>query len=182
MRNMSKNIYKFLFKTIGKILPNYGQPFGRFGNSFRCKCAREICGGGKIGKEVFIMKGAYVDEGVELKDNAVVGINCDIHNGAIVCGHNMMGHNVSVFTQNHRYNEETHSFEGYTEVSRVIIGEYSWIGQGAVILPGVTIGSHSIVAACSVVTKSVPAGTMVAGNPAVVKKIIDNYYYEKENR
>jgi acetyltransferase-like isoleucine patch superfamily enzyme len=45
-----------------------------------------------------------------------------------------------------------------------------WIGIGAVILPGVTVGSNSVVAANSVVTKEVPDFTVAAGNPAVVIK------------
>jgi carbonic anhydrase/acetyltransferase-like protein (isoleucine patch superfamily) len=44
--------------------------------------------------------------------------------------------------------------------------EYAFIGTGAIILPGVTIGSNSIVAAGAVVTKDVPSGTIVAGVPA----------------
>lgn len=128
------------------------------------------------------MKGAYVDEGVQLKDNAVVGINCVLHTGTVISGNNMMGHNVSIFTQNHKYNSQTHSFNGYTEVLPVVIGEYSWIGQGVTILPGVKVGDHSIIGTGAVVTKDVPAGTMVAGNPAVVKKIIDEYYYAKEEK
>ena len=52
----------------------------------------------------------------------------------------------------------------------VRIGDNVWIGMNAVILKGVTIGENSVVAAGAVVTKSVPANTIVAGNPAVVKK------------
>lgn len=52
----------------------------------------------------------------------------------------------------------------------VIIGKDCWIGARAVILPGVTIGDCSVVAAGSVVTKDVPSYTMVAGSPAIVKK------------
>lgn len=54
----------------------------------------------------------------------------------------------------------------------VIIGKDCWIGANATVLPGVTIGDFSIVAAGSVVTKDVPSGVVVAGNPAVVKKTL----------
>ena len=56
----------------------------------------------------------------------------------------------------------------------VIIGNDCWIGANATILPGVTIGDFSVVAAGSVVTKDVPSGVVVAGNPAVIKKHIDD--------
>lgn len=55
----------------------------------------------------------------------------------------------------------------------VVIEDNVWIGQGAVILKGVTIGKGSIVAMNSVVTKSVPPHSIVAGNPARVVKTID---------
>ena len=49
---------------------------------------------------------------------------------------------------------------------RVTIGRNTWIGGGAIILPGVTIGEGAIVGAGSVVTRDVPPGTTVVGNPA----------------
>jgi acetyltransferase-like isoleucine patch superfamily enzyme len=52
----------------------------------------------------------------------------------------------------------------------VIISDNVWIGMNAVILKGVTIGENSVVAAGAVVTKSVPANVVVAGNPAVITK------------
>ncbi|MDE6287946.1 MAG: galactoside O-acetyltransferase [Muribaculaceae bacterium] len=51
----------------------------------------------------------------------------------------------------------------------------AWIGAGATILPGVTIGENSVVGAASVVTKDVPADTIVAGNPARIIRKIDKY-------
>jgi acetyltransferase-like isoleucine patch superfamily enzyme len=55
----------------------------------------------------------------------------------------------------------------------VIISDNVWIGMNAVILKGVTIGENSVVAAGAVVTKSVPANVVVAGNPAAITKKLD---------
>lgn len=57
-----------------------------------------------------------------------------------------------------------------TKESRVLIKRGAYIGTGAIILPGVTIGRESVVAAGAVVTKNVPDHVMVAGVPAVKKK------------
>jgi len=59
------------------------------------------------------------------------------------------------------------------ETRIVTIDSESWIGANSVILPGVTIGFHAIVAAGSVVTRNVPPFTLVAGNPALPKKVYE---------
>lgn len=54
------------------------------------------------------------------------------------------------------------------------IGDYCFVGMDAIILPGVCVGSHSVVGAGAVVTKDVPPHTIVAGNPAkIIKENID---------
>jgi maltose O-acetyltransferase len=55
---------------------------------------------------------------------------------------------------------------GFTRIARVRIGRRVFIGAESIVLPGVTIGDDAIVAAGSVVTRDVPPGTIVAGNPA----------------
>ena len=55
--------------------------------------------------------------------------------------------------------------EGLDYFGKITIGNYTYVGEGAYILPGVSIGDDVIVGAGSVVTKSVPNGKIVAGNP-----------------
>ena len=57
-------------------------------------------------------------------------------------------------------------------IDPVVIGDDVWVGNGAVILKGVTIGARSVVAARAVVTRDVPADTIVAGNPARIVKAL----------
>ena len=59
------------------------------------------------------------------------------------------------------------------ELNPVHIEENAWLGANATILPGVTVGKNAIVAAGAVVTKDVPANTIVAGIPARVIKHLD---------
>ena len=65
----------------------------------------------------------------------------------------------------------THDFSSPDQplqVGKIVIGENAFIGARAFILPGVSVGKNAVVGACSVVTRDVPAGARVAGNPARV--------------
>lgn len=64
---------------------------------------------------------------------------------------------------------------GYTKLGKVTIKENTFIGHSAMIMPGVTIGRNVIVAAGSIVTKDVPDGVVVAGNPAKFLITVDEY-------
>lgn len=77
-----------------------------------------------------------------------------------------ISHNVTIMDGDGHFIE----YDGYTPVKPVVIEDHVWIGTKSIILKGVTIGEGSIVAAGSVVTKDVPAYTLVAGNPAKVIK------------
>lgn len=77
--------------------------------------------------------------------------------------------NVGIITANHKFND----LNSHAEGEDVVIGEKCWIGMNSVILPGVTLGGNTIVAAGSVVTKSFPNGKVVlAGVPAKIIKEI----------
>ncbi|OMJ21896.1 putative acetyltransferase [Smittium culicis] len=54
------------------------------------------------------------------------------------------------------------------------IGDFVWIGGGSIVLPGISIGNNSVIAAGSFFTKDVPENVVVAGNPAKFMKKIDN--------
>lgn len=62
----------------------------------------------------------------------------------------------------------------HVEIKSVSIRDKTWIGFGATILPGVTIGEGAVVGACSVVTRDVEPWTLVAGNPARVIRRLSN--------
>lgn len=63
---------------------------------------------------------------------------------------------------------------------KVVLGDYVYVGNNSLIMPGVTIGDHVLIAAGSVVTKSVPSNVVVAGNPAKIICTIDDYLKKNE--
>jgi acetyltransferase-like isoleucine patch superfamily enzyme len=91
---------------------------------------------------------------IEIGNNCLIAANCQI-----------IDSNGHALEKNKRFTSQ-----GFT--SPIKIGNNVWIGTGCIILPGVTIGDGSIVAAGSVVTKSIPGNSIYGGNPAqFIRKI-----------
>ena len=101
--------------------------------------------------------------------------NCTILDGAPVhIGDNvLLGPNVTISTTSHPMDANLRS-QGITEAHPIHIGNKVWIGMGAHILPGVSIGDEAVIAAGAVVTNDVPEKTLVAGVPAKIIRKIDS--------
>lgn len=100
------------------------------------------------------------------------GCHIDGRNG-INFGKNVwIGPNVKIISQNHDLND----YNQYIHTKPIIVKDNCWIAAGAIILPGVELGEHTVVAAGAVVTKSFPDGNQVLGGiPAKIIKKIPNY-------
>ena len=92
----------------------------------------------------------------------------------------MIAPNVQLYTATHpvavneRFVEDWDESSGElffrTKALPITIGDYTWIGGGTIVLPGVTIGDNCVIGAGSVVTKSIPANSIAVGNPCKVIK------------
>ena len=109
----------------------------------------------RIGRNVVVMPGCLMMSagGITIDDGAQIAAN------------------VQLISNNHDLYERQ-----VITCKPVHIGKNAWIGAGATILPGVTVGDNAVVGAASVVTKDVPADTIVAGNPAkIIRNINDKH-------
>lgn len=82
----------------------------------------------------------------------------------------MMGSGVHLYVNNHRFDSADIPIidQGHYVSEPVVLKKGCWLGANVIVLPGVTIGENSVVGAGSLVTRSVPAGVLAAGNPAKV--------------
>ena len=92
--------------------------------------------------------------------------------------------NVTIATAGHPVDPELRRKVAQFNIP-VRIGNNVWIGAGAVILPGITIGDDSVIGAGSIVTKDIPAGVVAVGNPCRVLRPIsdrDREFYYKDRK
>ena len=109
---------------------------------------------------------------VTIGDHTRIGIHSTIIGPVCIGSHVHLAQGITVTALNHRYDDKKRRIdEQGVSTQPVVISDDVWIGANAVILPGVTIGRHAVVAAGAVVTKDVPDYCMVGGVPA---KIIKN--------
>ena len=119
---------------------------------------------------------------VEVQKNAKIGKNCKISSHTFVCegvtieDQVFIGHNVAFINDSYP-RAATGTGQLQTEadwkVETTLVKKGASIGSGSTILANVTIGENALVGAGSVVTKNVPANTIVAGNPARVLRSIE---------
>lgn len=110
---------------------------------------------------------------ISLGDNVTINRDCALYASYMVEGVEIrIGNNVAlsphvrIFTATHDYSTLCLN----DAAASVIIGDYAWIGGGAIILPGVTIGEGAVIGAGSIVSRSVPPYSVAIGNPARVIK------------
>lgn len=126
------------------------------------------------GKNVHLGKNVYANFSLTLVDDTHIYIG----------DYTMIAPNVTIATAGHPILPALRE-KGYQYNAPVHIGRCCWIGAGALIMPGVTIGDGSVIGAGSVVTKDIPAGAVAVGNPCRVMREINDHdreYYFKDMR
>lgn len=131
---------------------------------------------GFVGEEVVIRPPLHVDYGRYIRIGARSFVNFGLvalDVAPITIGEDVrIGPNVQLLPPTHPLEPSTRK-AGWEGGLPIVIEDNVWIGGGAIILAGVTIGKDSVVGAGAVVTRDVPPGVVVAGNPARVLRRLD---------
>lgn len=110
-------------------------------------------------------------EEITLEGDIYVGPYCELfgHGGIEIGRGTVLGAHVTLIGSSHRFEGPELTMQPFDHKSGktgITIGPGVWIGQNALVLPGVTLGAHSVIAAGSVVTRDTAPGTIYAGVPA----------------
>ena len=124
----------------------------------------------KCGRLILRCKPVPVELGAAKGGCLVLGERVFINTGSTIVAHHsivlgddcLIGDFVAIFDTSHHQLEPSVP----TRVAPVLLGTNVWVGRSVIILPGVTIGDHAVIAAGSVVTENVAARTLAAGVPA----------------
>lgn len=136
----------------------------------------------RLGEHATVEEYCVIDNGVgdvNIGSYTRIGLRSTVIGPATIGSHVILAQNVVLSGLNHTYREtDTPIHRQKVTVSPIILEDDVWIAANSVITAGVTIGRHAVVAAGSVVTKNVPAYTVVAGNPARIIKRYDEVKQE----
>lgn len=135
---------------------------------------RALFGAG--GESVWLQPPFYCDYGsnILLGTRVYFNFNCVVLDVCRVTigDYTLFGPAVQIYTATHPFNAALRRQQEFGKP--VTIGEDVWVGGGAIICPGVTIGARSVIGAGSVVTRDIPADVFAAGNPCrVIRKLTD---------
>jgi galactoside O-acetyltransferase len=152
----------------------------------RLKLMKELFG--SMGENVWMeppIRMAY-GSNTTIGNNVYINFNLTVVDDyKVTIGNNVMfGPNVTIAVTNHPVHPDLRR-QGGMYALPVVIEDDAWIGSGAIIVPGVTIGKGSVIGAGSVVTKNIPANVIAVGNPCKVLREItedDRVYYYKDMR
>ncbi|MXV49930.1 sugar O-acetyltransferase [Pedobacter sp. HMF7647] len=127
------------------------------------------------GSELWIQTPFYCDYGYNIKtgDKVYFNFNCVVLDVCQVSigSRTMFGPAVQIYTATHPLDHQERA-SGLEYAKPITIGEDVWVGGGAIICPGVTIGNRTVIGAGSVVTKDIPDDVFAAGNPCkVIRKL-----------
>ncbi len=169
MKQLKRKLSYFFYIAFFRFTPEDYRPYSFFFPLLRRKLAEMFLL--ECGKHLRVKHNCDVSPNIRVGDFSEFGQHCLIHADVTLGSYVIMGPNDKIYTRNHIFNDLKKPIALQGKNSKPTrIGDDVWIGANVVITAGVNVGSHSIIAAGSIVTKDVPDYAMVGGNPAVLIK------------
>ena len=159
--SVGKTIWRVTYAATAKLLPQSAHFHPA--RTLRGFFARRICT--SVGCDVNVERGATFGELVTIGDRSGIGVNCELHGEVHIGSDVMMAPECVFYTVNHETSRTDVPMrqQGTTDSKPIVVGNDVWLGRRVMVMPGVTIGNHCIVAAGAVVTKSFPDYSVLGG-------------------
>ena len=167
-----KSLWLFIYYAIGYSLPSQYFPFGKISCKLRGFLIKHILNkdcGKNIKIQSQVLFGRFTD--ITIGDNTAINERSRLRN-VCIGSDVLIAPEVYILHSGHSYSriDIPIKLQGETFYSKTIVENGAWIGARSIIMPGKRIGEGAIIAAGSVVTKSVPPYAIVGGNPASIIK------------
>ena len=164
-----RKIFYFLYISIFRFTSEIYRPYAIITPHIRRFLVSNFVS--KAGRNLRIKRNADISMFIEIGDFSELGTNCIIQSNTVIGTHVIMGPDVKIYTKNHKFDRLDMPIQdqGHTN-EKTVIGNDVWLGANVIVLPGVTIGNHVVVAAGAVVTKDIPDYAIAGGIPAKVLK------------
>jgi maltose O-acetyltransferase len=166
-----KKVAAFFYYFFASHLPNSNYPMGRSFSKVRVYLLRGFVKA--AGKKITVESNVFWGDGRDIELGSHVQVNEDAWIRNVKIGdHVMIGPRTMILNYGHNTDGPGPMiFQGIRKYDQTVIESDVWIGAGVIVLPGVKIGTGSIVAAGAVVTKSCEPFSVIGGNPAkLIKK------------
>ena len=162
-RKLAMLLFNMGFRFLPEYYPPYGKPFHWIKRGL-LRITLTSCG-----KGVNVGFACALSPRIEIGSYSSFGNRCVIQGGVRIGSDVMMAPDVKIYTRNHNIGDISRPMRLQGDsFSPVTIGDDVWIACNVVILPGVSVGSHSVIGAGSIVTRDVPDYAVVVGSPAKV--------------
>lgn len=168
--NIKSRFYSFMYRCVRNLPQSHRPVFGKPAKALRAYFGGKLLA--RKGRQINIERGARFAFGCELGDHSGIGVNCNLHGRVFLGSDVIMGPECVFYTVNHRVDRVDIPIrkQGDEPEQPITVGDDVWIGTRVIVLPGVKIGSHSVIGAGAIVTADVPDYSIVGGIPARVIK------------
>ena len=168
-----RKILFFFYLVFFRYTPEIYRPYALFFPYLRRVLVKAFVN--KCGEKICVKRNADISMFIEIGDFSELGTGCVIQTNTYIGNYVIMGPDVKIYTKNHGFDRIDMPIALQPIVAKkVVIKDDVWIGANVIILPGVEIGNHVLIAAGAVVTRNVPDYAIVAGVPAKIIKYRKN--------